>query len=398
MRISLVGLALLATVATGFAAIVAELLAQPPLVVDLVSVTLSALTSLLFVVTGTLIEWRRRGHRMGRLLILAGPLFGVLALGWQTAADLRPYLDPTANALLHWLAAPLSWGGLALFTGWIPLLFPTGTLPGPRWRLPAFAIAGVGTAGVIAGAMRPGRVATGIDVDNPFGVAGWPAWLAPLTDGVGLAIAALMVLGFAAVAARYRTGDPVERAQVRWLLAAVGLVAAAFLANFIEGSLRQDDGHFISAIVIQVGLLMMPLAVGVAVLRYRLYEIDRIISRTIGWAIVTGCLLAAFAGGVVLLQAILSGITQGQTLAVAASTLAVFALFQPVRRRVQSIVDRRFDRARYDSQRTVDAFAERIRHDVDLGALRSALLAPAGGAVRPASAVLWLRAAGEREA
>ena len=139
----------------------------------------------------------------------------------------------------------------------------------------------------------------------------------------------------------------------------------------------------------------MPVTIGIAVLRYRLYEIDRIISRTIGWALVSGILVAVFAGVVVALQTVLAGITQGETLAVAASTLVAFAIFQPVRRRVQSAVDRRFDRARYDAQRTVDTFAEHLRSEVDLGRLRSALVVTADRAVRPVGAAIWLRAGSE---
>ncbi|MEO6208199.1 MAG: hypothetical protein ABIP77_09630, partial [Candidatus Limnocylindrales bacterium] len=148
----------------------------------------------------------------------------------------------------------------------------------------------------------------------------------------------------------------------------------------------------ISILVSYVGILAMPLAMGIAVLKYRLYEIDRLISRTIGWALVTGALVAVFAGGVLALQALLAGFTQGQTLAVAASTLVAFALFQPVRRRVQTAVDRRFDRSRYDGERTAAAFAEQLRNEVDLARLRVALLATADDAVRPVSATVWLRA------
>ena len=134
-----------------------------------------------------------------------------------------------------------------------------------------------------------------------------------------------------------------------------------------------------------------PLAIGIAVVRYRLYEIDRIISRTIGWALVTGLLVAVFIGGVLALQALLADFTQGQTLAVAASTLVAFALFQPVRRRVQRAVDRRFDRARYDGERTAAAFAERLRDEVDLVTLAAELQGTVGAAVRPTISSLWLR-------
>ena len=136
----------------------------------------------------------------------------------------------------------------------------------------------------------------------------------------------------------------------------------------------------------------MPAAIAIAVLRYRLYEIDRIISRTLSWATVTGVLLVVFAGLVVGLQALLSGVTQGQTLAVAASTLAAFALFQPVRRSVQRAVDRRFDRARYDSERTAAAFAERLRTEVDLEAVAVDLTGSVERALRPRTLGIWLKA------
>jgi hypothetical protein len=132
----------------------------------------------------------------------------------------------------------------------------------------------------------------------------------------------------------------------------------------------------------------------VAILRYRLYEIDRLVSRTIGWAIVTGVLGVVFVCLVVTLQAVLAPFTRESTLAVAASTLVAFGLFQPLRRRVQRTVDRRFDRARYDGQRTTDAFAERLRNEVDLGTIRTSLAATANEAVRPSGSALWLRSRG----
>ena len=134
----------------------------------------------------------------------------------------------------------------------------------------------------------------------------------------------------------------------------------------------------------------MPIAIGIAVIRYRLYEIDRLISRTIGWALVTGILVAVFGVLVVALQAALAPVTDESTLAVAASTLVAFALFQPLRRRVQTAVDRRFDRALYDGQRTIDAFAGRLRSEVDLTTIRTSLATTADEAVRPTTATVWL--------
>jgi hypothetical protein len=178
-----------------------------------------------------------------------------------------------------------------------------------------------------------------------------------VTMVTAIALLALVVAAAAAIVVRYRRGDLVERLQIRWLGAAIAICVVGFTGTATESALRGDNGPLLTLLVLYVGILAIPIAIGTAVLRYRLYEIDRLISRTISWALVTGVLVVAFATGVVALQAVLEGLTQGETLAVAASTLVVFALFQPVRRRVQRIVDRRFDRARYDGQKVVDAFA-----------------------------------------
>lgn len=137
----------------------------------------------------------------------------------------------------------------------------------------------------------------------------------------------------------------------------------------------------------------MPIAIGIAVTRYRLYEIDRIISRTLSYGLVTVTLALVFVGGVLGLQAVLAPFIRDSTIAVAASTLVVAALFQPLRRRVQRAVDRRFDRARYDGQKVVDAFGRQLRDEVDLDRLRTTLLATANEVVRPVSASVWLRSA-----
>jgi hypothetical protein len=183
----------------------------------------------------------------------------------------------------------------------------------------------------------------------------------------------------------------VERQQLKWLL--VAMVPAAILLPL---SLQPD----ISAAVPMIGTLSvatLPLAavaVAIAVLRYRLYDIDRILSRTIGWAIVTVILAVVFVGVVIGLQALLASVTEENTLAVAASTLVAFALFQPLRRRVQRAVDRRFDRARYDGELTVTAFGSRLRDQGELTAIRVDVLATVDVVVRPSSKSLWLRGPG----
>ena len=173
---------------------------------------------------------------------------------------------------------------------------------------------------------------------------------------------------------------------MRWFIAAIAIMACGVVLDQLASEVWPRSQGLLSA----PGIALVPVALAVAVLRYRLYEIDRVISRTLGWAIVTALLAGVLVGGIVILQAVLAPFTNENTIAVAASTLVAAALFQPLRRRVQRAVDRRFDRARYDGQGTVDAFAEHLRSDVDLGSLRSSLAATADNAVRPTSAAVWL--------
>ena len=240
-------------------------------------------------------------------------------------------------------------------------------------------------------ALMPGPINGDAMIQNPFGVPALAPWLPTINAISTLTALPAFVGAFAAVAVRFRRGTSVERQQIKWLLAVALVAAVSFPFAFIAGMLFADP--LVANVGIYVGfaaLIALPLAIGVAILRYRLYEIDRLVSRTIGWAIVTGVLGVVFVGLVVTLQAVLAPVTQENTLAVAASTLVAFGLFQPLRRRVQRAVDRRFDRARYDGQLTVDAFAERLRNEVDLTTIRSSLATTADVAVRPATASVWL--------
>ena len=268
----------------------------------------------------------------------------------------------------------------------VPLVFPDGHLLSPRWRWIVVLTAAALTGQIISLVFGPGPLgAQGIA--NPFAIPD----LEPLLAALNALTNWTSIVGFTgavlAVAIRYRRGAEVERHQLKWLVAVAGVAAVAFPVAFIAPfSLLANAAFYIGLLA----LLALPLAIGIAILRYRLYDIDRIISRTIGWAIVSGLLVAAFAILVVGLQAALAGITQGDTLAVAASTLVAFTLFQPVRRTVQHAVDRRFDRARYDAQLTVDAFAERLRDEVDLDTLATELERTVVGTMRPKAASIWL--------
>jgi hypothetical protein len=343
---------------------------------------------------GGIIEWRRPGHTIGRLLMLSGPLYALLSAGWLTAETLQPLVDPRVYQVVNWAGSVLSWPGVALIIGWIPLLFPTGSLPGPRWRIPAGILVVVSGIGLIALGVRPGPLNDGSGLGSPIAIEGWPSFLQVFVDAIPLELLALVVLAVAALISRYRRGDRVERLQIRWFVAAVALCGIGIAATAVQAAVQADGGPLLTALVLYAGILAMPIAIGIAVTRYRLFEIDRLISRTIGWALVTGVLVAVFAGLVVGLQALLEGFTQGQTLAVAASTLAAFALFQPVRRRVQAAVDHRFDRSRYDGERTAAVFAERLRDQIDLGGLETDVAHTVEFALRPSSIGVWIHGGG----
>jgi hypothetical protein len=208
--------------------------------------------------------------------------------------------------------------------------------------------------------------------------------------GGALAIASLIV--------RYRRAAPIERQQLKWFAAVAIITGLGGAANIVTSSPLSTAPtgtlgtvNAVSGFMIYVGLGLLPVAIAIAVLRYRLYEIDRLISRTISWVILTVLVAGLFVAFVLVFQAIVAPLTGSNEIAVAGSTLLVFGLFAPIRRRVQRLVDRRFNRTRYDAERTVAAFAGRLRDQVDLEQLRAEILATVSAAVEPSSVSLWLR-------
>lgn len=370
------------------------------------AITLADPSSVVFYVTyagtGAFLVIRRPHNSIGWLLaaIGSGLALGGVRVGVRAEALAAGALDPIAAASAWANAWGWSLAFVAIFG--LTLVFPSGRMPAGRGSRPSRIALGtiVGLAALMAVgptiSVTPVSTGVAIDVPNPLALAPDAGFWA-LVPGPTLlysSMFAIFAAGVAALIVRFRRSTSLERLQYRWLVAAIALVAMTSLIWAVASFILLDPG--VSWIPVVLAYPTVPIAIVIAVLHYRLYEIDRIVSRTISWAIVTAGLVAVFAGAVVALQAVLAGITQGQTLAVAASTLVAAALFQPVRRRVQSAVDRRFDRARYDAQRTVDAFAEEVRNDVDLAALRSALRATADDAVRPASTAVWLRAVRDR--
>jgi hypothetical protein len=348
---------------------------------------------------GALLAIRRPSSPIGWLLMALGWAFALVTLTLDATPDqfaagtLAPHVAILASVTAN--QGTLGFFLLAL----LAIVFPSGRFPTGRWGAVARIAAGIALACVLVGFVMP-RInvnlwsgSTGTVVRNPLAILpDLPVW-APLTpDTVVLPVVALMGAAIVSLFLRFRRAVGVERQQLKWIAAALGFVVVAVFGGFVTGILvpaaAQSGVVWLGAVV---AFPCVPVAIGLAVLRYRLYEIDRLVSRTIGWALTTGTIAALFGALAVGLQGLLAPLTAGNGLAVAASTLTAVALFQPLRRRLQRVVDRRFNRARYDAERTVADFAARLRDQIELRAIQAHVLASVDAAVRPAGTTLWLR-------
>ena len=348
-----------------------------------------------FMVVGAVIVAHRPANPVGWIFSAIGLLAsaGVLALEYSEYAFVTrpgPWPGATLAAWFQWWWLPV----LGLILVFTLLLFPTGRLPSTRWRPLAVA----GAAGIVAVAVLNALQPTlrlqnePYTLPNPVGVEGIPDPEDGLLGAVLLAIlVGCMTASAASVVVRFRRARGVERQQLKWFVfAAALLVAGQVLTSFLL-----PDGE-LSDLLFGLSLALVPVAAGIAILRHRLYDIDRLINRTLVYGLLTGLLGLVYAAGVFAAGRLL-GPADGQSeLAVAASTLAVAALFQPARRRIQAVVDRRFNRRRYDAARTVAAFSARLNDQVDLDTLAAELLAGVDQTVEPTTVSLWLRPAPTR--
>jgi hypothetical protein len=353
-----------------------------------------------FATVGLTIVVRRSRHLVGWLLVGDGAIASIfvvmVSISFAAAAEPANLLDLARwTGWIAWAAAAT--GSIAL--AWIAFVFPDGRLSSWRfarlfWRL----IAPLSLITVLYQLFQPGPMLLISSLDNPMGFA---MKLYDISDPG--AIAGLSVLGAMfvlvtafALIARFRQSGTVERQQLKWFVAGASVaVVALVVVNLLALVTDLHGGNPWTLVILALASTTVPIAIGIAVLRYRLYEIDRIISRTISYGLITASLVSVYGVAVLLLQTPLGAFTGGETVAVAASTLVAAALFQPLRRRIQMAVDRRFNRSRYDTQRTVEAFAARLRDEVDLARLRVALVDSVEEAVRPVSATVWLRAGSE---
>jgi hypothetical protein len=345
-----------------------------------------------FSAVGALIGARRPGHRIGWLLLLGALAISTAQLTWSYVAyGLDAERPLPGAAVVGWVGNWIPWPALAAFA-LLLLWFPNGQPPSPRWRPAAWAM--VAWCAVIMGflALYPGLIATS-ELANPFGLsgdAGATMRRLQASPAIPLITIPLFLASAAAPLVRFRRARGEQRQQLKWFASSVGLLVGVLVLSQLQPGWAWV--RVVTMVLPVVAVWGIAAAIGIAILRYRLYAIDRIVNRTLVYGLLTAVLASVYAALVLVLGHLFGRIGgQPPTWVVAGATLAVATLFQPARRRIQQAVDRRFNRRRYDAARTVEAFSTRLRDEIDLDALKAELLAVAHQTVQPTSASLWLR-------
>ena len=288
-----------------------------------------------------------------------------------------------------WLTSWVWVAGLGLIV-FLDLLFPNGKLPSARWRWFAWFTAIALLPAATLAALSPGRILSSI-LHNPLGIEGLPN----ASKGVEAFMYALIVVGASSMLMRLRYAGRVERQQIKWFAYATAVaISGVILKNTVYPAVSVGWVWWVGLILTALGVASSPVAMGLAILRYRLYEIDLIINRTLVYGALTATLVAVYFGGVTATQAIfrvLTGQEQQPQIAIVVSTLVIAALFNPLRRRIQSFIDRRFYRHKYDAAKTLEAFSAKLRDETDLDALSDDLVGVVRETMQPAHVSLWLR-------
>ena len=365
-----------------------------------------SVAGLVYATLGAMIV-RRVGNRIGWMLIGVGLLLVVLCLT-SAYAVVGVVTHPGSVPAAKLVGAISEWTFVPIFVGvaYVLLIFPTGALPSARWRPVAITAVAITPLLLVGYIVTPRPVALpapgGVSLlfPNPLAIGSLGDDLAFIGTLQGLSVFYTLVLGVALVAlvARYHWGDAELRQQIKWIgCAAVAGVACQVVVGLAQVACGCDRSpvtvvaYLGEAVIALVGI---PVAITVAILKYGLYQIDVIINRAVVYSFLTVALASMYLGSVLLLQLLLDPVTTQSDLAVAGSTLAVAALFSPARIRIQRAVDRRFYRSRYDAGRTIDGFAARLRHELDLDAVGLDLRAAVHETLQPAHVTLWLRPSG----
>jgi hypothetical protein len=350
---------------------------------DLFSVALT--TALLaFPIAGMLLVRRSPENAIGWLFCAAGPLFGLM-ISSQTYVENYILAEGVTGGFADFTLWVAVWTGpiaYSLITAFLLLLFPTGRLLSRRWRAVAFLTAGSVTL-LVVGTMLARELDNYEQLENPYAIGGAFEKMLEAARGVGwILLSTSVLLAGISLIVRFRRSKGVERQQLKWMAFAASLLFVSQVSWFVSEGLAQ--------VLTGLSFLALPIAVCIAILRYRLYDIDLIINRTLVYGALTALLAATYFAIVVLLQGLVPGGGDSEV-TVAGSTLAVAALFRPLRARVQGFIDRRFYRRRYDAQRTLESFIVQLRDEVDLDQLSSSLVAAVRETMEPAHASVWMR-------
>jgi hypothetical protein len=344
---------------------------------------------------GAIMASRRPENPVGWLLCLSGVAVGTSSFASQYAIHAllaRPGSLPAGEALA-WIAAWQLPVMIGLQVSYL-LLFPTGRLPSRRWRWTAWLVVAFVLAGVVLSAFSPGAYLGSLGpIRNPLGIEGLTgAYKALLYAGAPLLFGAAVLSLFV----RLRRAEGLERQQLKWFAYAAAMFALGIVLIVIPLAIDTPSWFVRAATAVFTAAgTTVPVAIGIAILRYRLYDIDRIINRTLVYGSLTALLAVVYLGGVISSQYAFRTLTgQGSQLAIVASTLAIAALFNPLRKRIQAFVDRRFYRSRYDARKTLESFSSKLRDETDLDALNDELVGVVGETMQPAHASLWLRPSG----
>jgi len=345
-----------------------------------------------FAVIGALLVAKRPTNAIGWIMATVALMVAIFLAGDSyTAYVMVTRGQPDALAVLGAWTGSLYWPLLlALILVYLPLLFPDGRLPSRRW-LPVAILPGIGTLGIVVlGALAdtlPVNEAPAYRIDNPIGIEGLGnVEDLPVFDVLSGSLFVGMVGAVASVVVRFRRSRGIERQQMKWFLYAAVLLLLAPVSDSLP--------DIVSTVLFGVAVIALPTAVGIAVLRYRLYDIDLVINRTLVYGSLTAMLGLVYFGGVTATQALfhaLTGQEEQPQLAIVVSTLVIAALFNPLRRRIQSFIDRRFYRRKYDARKTLEAFSATLREETNLEALNNELVGVVRETMQPAHVSLWLR-------
>src|SRR5215217_3767256 len=365
---------------------------------ELVIVLSSAVPGLVFGATGALVASRLPRNPIGWIFCVFALLFE-----FSVCSDAYVAYGSQASGFLPgrvWVGWTSQWSTNAFAPALIILcflLFPTGSLPSARWRVLVWVVVGVASVHAASVALAPGPLVD-YPIENPVGIESAGALRTLAEASILVLVIPLMLLSVVSLFVRLRRSSGAERQQLKWFAYAAALLATDLVSSVLAAIFAETIPHVVSELVffpIFIATLSgIPVAIGIAILKYRLYDIDLLINRTLVYGSLTATLTLVYLGGVATTQVISSALTGQERqpqLAVVVSTLVIAALFNPLRRRIQSFIDRRFYRSKYDARKTLEAFSAKLRDETDLDALNADLVRVVQETMQPAHVSLWLR-------